>query len=428
MDFAGTRRSIRDMRPLVYSPYVGADAPDPFIETAKAKEAVKEQRIDQISSVIEEKPKNREFTIMDALAAHEKGAHRHGAAQKDFLHGFLQFPTDIKVTEKNQRLMLAIGVDFINRFYGGNAVFHGRIDRDEKGQHGVDVFFAPRYEKHTKYKGTEQWISLSKFSKDNARSRLGKRQKQKKNRKTKEFEPIFDNEGNPVMVWNDGKTFQGSALQDSWYEHLQEHIGQKYEVERGKQKQSSGPDQLSPEDYAFEQEQKKLRAEVERQLNGDDQSNEEDAERAETAAKLIKQAGERAQVEAKAASDQVLIIAEESARSIRDTALKSVKTDVEAITRAMMSADAAEFAALRNENSNLQKEVLRLGRIVTLISKVLKAVLPKPLRETIEKVFKSEWSEMPGSPTSAELQVGNAVSKDDGSDRSKKCASKSFGM
>lgn len=179
----------------------------------------------------------------------------------------MQFPTDIKITEHNQHAMLAIAVDFINETYGGNAVFHGRIDRDEAGQHGVDVFFAPRYEKHTKSKGTEQWISLSKFSKENARNRYGKRQKTVKNRKTGEFDPVFNKQGEPVLVWNDADVFQGRALQDAWFEHLQTNIGSKYDVERGKRKKGSDPDRLSPEDYALKQEQKKLQDELKHQLD-----------------------------------------------------------------------------------------------------------------------------------------------------------------
>lgn len=243
------------------------DAPDPFAETAKTREPDKAARLKRIHDMIEEKPASRNFSIMDACAAHVAGANKSKAASKELLHAFMQFPTDIKVTEHNQHAMLAIAVDFINETYGGNAVFHARIDRDEAGQHGVDVLFAPRYEKHTKSKGTEQWISLSKFSKENARTRYGQRQKTVKNKKTGEFDPVFDKQGKPVLVWNDADVFQGRALQDAWFEHLKANIGSKYEVERGKRKKGGDPDGLSPEDYALQQEQEKLRAELERQLD-----------------------------------------------------------------------------------------------------------------------------------------------------------------
>jgi hypothetical protein len=240
-DQAGYRRSIRDARPYVFSPYAGPKAPDPFIETAKKCSTNKDDRINGILSLVEEKPKGRNFTIMDACAAHVAGAKKSANAKKVFLHGFMQFPTDFKITDRNQRLMLAIAVDFVNQTYGGNAVFHARIDRDEKGRHGVDVFFAPRYEKHTASKGTEQWISLSKFSKENARKRYGKRQKEVKNKKTNKFEPVFGANRKPVMVWNDADVFQGRALQDAWFEHLKAHVGGKYEIERGRPKKGRDP-------------------------------------------------------------------------------------------------------------------------------------------------------------------------------------------
>ena len=81
------------------------------------------------------------------------------------------------------------------------------------GRHGVDVFFAPRYEKTTA-KGVDEWISLSKFSKELARERFGQRQKTVKNKTTGAFDPIVDKAGNPVMVWNDSGYFQGRALQE----------------------------------------------------------------------------------------------------------------------------------------------------------------------------------------------------------------------
>ena len=70
--------------------------------------------------------------------------------------------------------MLANAVQFVNLNHGGNAVFHARLDRDEVGRHGVDVFFAPRYVKPTKRRNDE-WISLTKFGKALAMERFGQK-------------------------------------------------------------------------------------------------------------------------------------------------------------------------------------------------------------------------------------------------------------
>lgn len=56
------------------------------------------------------------------------------------------------------------------RRHGGRAVFAARLDRDEAGQHNVDVFYAPRYTKETKNRKKEavftDWISTTKFGKE----------------------------------------------------------------------------------------------------------------------------------------------------------------------------------------------------------------------------------------------------------------------
>lgn len=388
-DRAGMRRSIRDARPYVYSPYAGPNAPDPSVETAKERSTDMGVRIDQIRSLIEEKPKDRKFTIMDACVAHVEGARKNAGAKKEFLHGFMQFPTDFKVTDHNQRMMLAIAVDFVNQTYGGNAVFHARIDRDEQGQHGVDVFFAPRYQKHTASKGAEQWISLSKFSKENARARYGERRKEVKNKKTNKFEPVLDREGKPVMVWNDAAEFQGRALQDAWFEHLKAHAGDKYEVERGKQKKGRDPDRLSPEDYAAEQEQKKLLAEVERQLETKEPEVDPEDCHQRVAAKIIEKASERALSEAR---DFARDAAEKDSETFLARAMEKAKADAAAMTESYLSSEAQEFTAMKRENERLSADAMRQGGIVRLLLEVLKTVLPRQLMATVRNVFDRKWA------------------------------------
>ena len=266
LDFNGTKRRIREVPPLIYSPHT-SDHPEPLDRHPKddeEKERLRLAELERIRTLIEVAEEKRNFKLMDAYAAHVEGAKQSKAASKLFLHAFVQFPTDIEITPESEVEMLAQAVAFINRNYGGNAVFHARLDRDEKGRHGVDVFYAPRYEK-TAAKGVTEWISLSKFSKELARDRLGKRQKTVKNKKTGEFDPVFDKDGEPVMVWNDSGYFQGRALQDAWHEHLRDDMGLDW-AERGKRKTSREPDRVEPEEYAAEQEAAKFQAELEHQI------------------------------------------------------------------------------------------------------------------------------------------------------------------
>ena len=170
------------------------------------------------------RPYGNDLSISESYKKHVEGARRNTSASKLLRHAFVQFPTNIEITPQTQEMMLKEAVAFINKTHGGRAVFHGRIDRDEKGKHGVDVFFAPRYEKKTA-KDLTDWISLTKFGKERARERLGQKQEEKYNKKTKEWEPQFKADGSPKMVWQDSAYFQGQVLQDDWFEHLRDVVG-----------------------------------------------------------------------------------------------------------------------------------------------------------------------------------------------------------
>ena len=402
LDLAGTRRQIRDTPPLVYSPYAAMDAPNPFDETAKDRVSDRNTRLNRIKDIIEEKPVSRNFSIIDACAAHVAGANKSKAASKELLHAFMQFPTDIKISENNQRSMLAIAVDFINETYGGNAVFHARIDRDEAGQHGVDVFFAPRYEKHTKSKGTEQWTSLSKFSKENARTRYGQRQKTVKNKKTGEFAPVFDKQGAPVLVWNDADVFQGRALQDAWFEHLKESVGHKYEVERGKRKKGNDPDRLSPEDFALQQEQEKLQAELKRQLEATAPQEAPEGPYGEEVAQMVADAREEVVRASQGAGEAIREQAQEDAANIVLRARESAEADVRAITHSMLKNDGKEFMETKEENRLLHKTVKRQSAIIEVLQDTLKRLLPDDLRKQIRNAFDAVWNKHPENPNKPE--------------------------
>lgn len=223
LDYAGVLRAVEpDRPPLIYSPH------------------------------------GENLTLTERYDAHVKGARRNAAASKIATHAFVQFPTDLEITPETEEIMLKQAVDFIEKHHGGRAVFSARLDRDEAGKHGVDVFFAPRYSKTTA-KGTDDWISLTKFGKKLARDRLGQRQKETYNKKTKKWKKHFKDDGSPDMVWKDSAHFQGQVFQDYWFEHLRDVMGLDW-VQRGKQKIGRDPDRVEPEEYKIQQDKEKLAA------------------------------------------------------------------------------------------------------------------------------------------------------------------------
>jgi hypothetical protein len=193
--------------------------------------------------------------LVKAHAEHIDGARVNKAASKIARHAFLQFPTDLDITPETEQMMLDQAVEFVNQTHGGQAVFRGRLDRDEKGRHGVDVFFATRYAKTTKH-GKTDWISLTKFGKERAVEIFGQKPLRKKNNEG-EFKPVEDDDGNAVMVDCDSQYYQGRAFQLLWFEHLRDRVGLDW-VERGKKKLGRDQDRLEVEEYKFQQEREKL--------------------------------------------------------------------------------------------------------------------------------------------------------------------------
>jgi hypothetical protein len=104
--------------------------------------------------------------LQDLYFQHIKDCKKNASLKKPIQHALLQFPIDLKPTEKNQKEFLRASVEFINSRFGGDAVFAARLDRDEAGQHCVDVFFVEKYTKVTKTRGEENWISNSKHGKE----------------------------------------------------------------------------------------------------------------------------------------------------------------------------------------------------------------------------------------------------------------------
>lgn len=266
LDQVAKLRVKRDMPPLVYSPY----SPNDQGEVAPAPRPWGDDALNEILAMIAEKNVARHLSLKDAYEAHVANAKRNKSASKLCLHAFVQFPTDLEITPDNERLMLAQAVDFVNRHHGGRAVFHARIDRDEEGRHGVDVFYAPRYEKVTKRgKVKEEWVSLTKFGKALAIARFGQKPKEAK-QKDKDtgklvWKPVLDASGDPVMVDSDSAYYQGQALQDLFFEHLRDRMGLDW-VQRGQKKIGREPDRLDVEEYKLQQDRKKIQQEFEEAL------------------------------------------------------------------------------------------------------------------------------------------------------------------
>lgn len=193
--------------------------------------------------------------LVKAHAEHIDGARVNKGASKIARHAFLQFPTDLDITPETEQMMLDQAVEFVNQTHGGRAVFRGRLDRDEEGRHGVDVFFAPRYEKTTK-RGSKDWISLTKFGKERAVEIFGQKPLQRKDREG-QFKPVEDEDGNPVLIDCDSQYYQGRAFQDLWFKHLRDQVGLDW-VERGKRKLGRDQDRLEVEEFKFQREREKL--------------------------------------------------------------------------------------------------------------------------------------------------------------------------
>ena len=190
LDHAGRRRRVREVDPLVFG----------------------------------------SLDLVDAYDRHVEGARRSARAQKLCLHAFIQWPVAMEPTEEAKKLMHDHAVAFIQRVYGGAAVFAARLDQDEAGEHGVDVFFAPRYEKKTKA-GSLPWVSLTKHGKELAEARFG--------------------------AGKNSPYFQGRALQSEWHEHMRDEASLDW-AQRGETKIGRDPDRLHVEEFKAEKERAKL--------------------------------------------------------------------------------------------------------------------------------------------------------------------------
>jgi hypothetical protein len=147
---------------------------------------------------------------------------------KKVLHVLCQFPTEL-VDAEDAQMMLLEARAFAEKVFGRDAIFADRIDRDERSQHVVDLFMAPKYLKQTKHQSR---IAVST---------------------TKHLSDLAIAQGH----WQSGSKFkapmwaQGQALQTAWYMHLKDEMG--LDVRRGEPKKSLGADWRSPEMLAREE-------------------------------------------------------------------------------------------------------------------------------------------------------------------------------
>lgn len=186
------------------------------------------RRIREVDPLLYDVDGDTSRSLVDAYDAHVAGAKRNKASSALASHAFIQFPTDIDLDVPGaEEKLLKSAVEFINKTHGGRAVFHARLDRDEAGRHGVDVFYAALYEKKTK-QGSSTWVSLSKHAKDLAKLHTGK---------------------------SDVRSI-GQGLQDAFHSHLLDDFGSW--VERGVSKSSAAPDRVEPEIYKLRKERERL--------------------------------------------------------------------------------------------------------------------------------------------------------------------------
>lgn len=143
-------------------------------------------------------------------------------AKAKAMHLIIQFPKGL-VDGDNAVAMLGHARAFAATVFGDQSVFGDRVDRDEKSQHVVDLFIAPRYEKVTK-RASKPAISMTRHLKTLAREH-----------------------GHPPVPAGIGR-----AVQDAWFNYLRDEMGLA-KVQRGIAKQYPGSDWKSAEQLRCEE-------------------------------------------------------------------------------------------------------------------------------------------------------------------------------
>lgn len=220
------------------------------------------------------------------------------------LHAFAQFPTELVDVNEPQK-MLEWATGFAKQTFGDESVFAARVDRDEKGQTGVDLFLTPIYNKRTKRTKPgdpgKRSVSISKHLK-NLAERMGvvdaynraallhnastwgggfqtlgenigevtdlKKDRQaigRYNRVVTEwykdnptwFEGNAGKKGPRQIIMEANLALQGIALQTAFHEYLRDVAGLEG-VKRGHPKKSGLDDWLSPEQLDLQRREEAL--------------------------------------------------------------------------------------------------------------------------------------------------------------------------
>ena len=398
---------------------------------------------------------------LDLRAAYDRhvaGAKMNAGATRPVLHMIVQYP-DLSgpdapapfraagATRARQQLMLQQAVAWANETHGGDAVFAGRVDRDEAGQWTVDLFLAPKYEKITKTgKSTGVWVSTTKHGKELAH----KHQDYIRSRHSKAKGDLT------------GPRHVGIALNADFREYFERENGVALTFVP---KDDFRPDRLEPEVFGARRDRDRARAEAAAaraeaekaeaaaatagvnemlaDMNAADAKAKAEAARIETSA--IRAAAETAAAEAKklreaaaadataaaeakkaaetaradAAAVAVLRAEAETDRQAAAAALVSARDDAAALKR-QAEADAAAVAALRVEAETDRRaaqvdraEVAALkGKLRTLFGQVVAWLERRGLtlqdRREGEKLMRSAGLEPPPRPAEAPTNAAEA--------------------
>lgn len=168
--------------------------------------------------------------LTSLYTAHTAGTRMDKRTRCPVMHCIVQWPKTLPVNEKNQRAMIRHATAFMNQLLGGEAVFAARLDRDEKGQHVVDVFATPTVIK----KDGSRWVQTSKHLKA-----LCERHRAEIERRHPNIKDITS------------PRCQGIALQSEWRAYL-DRLG--FDMAPKREKTYGSPDWVTPERLALDAE------------------------------------------------------------------------------------------------------------------------------------------------------------------------------
>lgn len=249
------------------------------------------------------------------------------------MHMLIQFPTSL-VDGQDPAFMLHHAREFGMTIFGQDAIFADRVDRDEKSEHVVDLFIAPKYLKKTKH---EEKIAVAM---------------------SRDLKALAKRHNRPITP-----SGMGRALQDALVEYLRDRMGLE-EAQRGSPKQMAGSDWKSAEQLrdeeldAKDQQLATMKHELERReaLIVD---RENQAQATQNAALL--QLAEADQLRAELASDRLEV--DRQMEAARQGAL-AVEKRARDVAAAMAAADAANAEAdrilVQIQSANLEAEMARL--------------------------------------------------------------------